>query len=193
MEFVHSGHAMVRKAATSCVLSLVVKNNEKLAKAVVEMCHDPGTTEQRAIRLQALGRCGEQVPDLNSQLESEKQRYSDLVADTPARRARILEIKKKQAQIKQMRQEQGLEDDDEERSKIKRNSGLRDKLKGRQKSKTAQLEVELEELEKEILSLDSGSFLAEIQSQEDAWQKLRQVCVSYIPCARSCACVSVLA
>ena len=35
-----------------------------------------------------------------------------------------------------------------------------------------------EELEKEILSLDSGSFLAEIQSQEDAWQKLRQVCVS---------------
>ena len=178
MEYVHSGKAIVRKAATSCVLSLVVKNNEKLAKAVVEMCHDPGTTEQRAVRLQALGRCGEQVPDLNSELESQKQRYIDLVAAMPAKRARVPEIKKKQAQIKQMRQEQGLEDDDEERSKIKRNSGLRDKLKGRQKSKTAQLEVELEELEKEMLSLDSGSFLAEIQSQEDAWQKLRQVCVS---------------
>ena len=77
---------------------------------------------------------------------------------------------------------QGLDDDeDEKRNKVKRNSGLRDKLKGRQKSEAAQLEVELEELEKEMLSLDSGSFQAEIQTQEDAWQNLRQVCMLPMP------------
>jgi lipase chaperone LimK len=106
MVFVESAKAKVRKAATSCVLALVVKNSDRLANAVVEMCHDPGSTEQRAVRMQILGRCGEPVPDLSPQLEAEKQRYSDLVAAAPAKRERILEIKRKQAQIKRMRQEQ---------------------------------------------------------------------------------------
>jgi len=90
---------------------------------------------------------------------------------------------------------QGLDDDDEDekRNKVKRNSGLRDKLKGRQKSEAAQLEVELEDLEKEILSLDSGSFQAEIQTQEDAWQKLRQVCMLPISCMQACGRAGVRA
>ena len=51
---------------------------------------------------------------------------------------------------------------------------MRDKLKGRQKSETAQLEVELEELEKQMQSLDSGSFKAELENKEASWQNLRQ-------------------
>jgi len=177
MEYVNSKNPTVRKAAEKCALALVIKNNEAFANAVVEMCSDPGSNQQRVLRMQALGCCGEHVPDIDPKLEAEEDQYRSLLAAEPAKRARIVEIKKKQAANRRMREEQGIvdTDDDNGRGKVKRSSGLRDKLKGRQKSEGAQLEAELDELEKEMLSLDSGSFKAALQKQGEAWQDLRQV------------------
>lgn len=42
MEFVDSKNKHIRRAAEACVMGLMKKNNEELAKAMVEMCHDPG-------------------------------------------------------------------------------------------------------------------------------------------------------
>ena len=124
-------------------------------------------------------RCGDAVPDLNPTLEAEKGRYREMIATKPAKLSRIVQVKKAQKRIQRQRVEQGL-DGDEDSTKPKRSSQLRDKLKGRQKGEGAQLEVELEKLQKDIDSLDSGSFLAEVQQKEDAWKLLRQV---------SCVCV----
>jgi len=54
---VDSQDAGVRRSAMRCVMGLVIKSNKALAKALVEMCSDPGTTKQRIVRLQALARC----------------------------------------------------------------------------------------------------------------------------------------
>ena len=151
------------------------------------------TKRRRAVLLMAMGKCGETVPDSSLELDAEKIRYRDLAASAPEKRNRIAEIKKKQARghrykrrsnpwpsiqkaLERMRAEQGLDDDDE---KVKSSSGLRDKVKGRQKSETAQLDIELEELEKQIFSLDSGNFEAELQAKEEDWQKLRQKRITF--------------
>jgi len=130
------------------------------------------------VRLRALGLLGETIPDESPELESHKGRYRALVEAAPSKRARIAEIKQKQAQIKRMRAEQGIDDDDNDENssgKTRRGGALREKLKSRQQSEGAQLEVELEELEKQILSLDSGSFVAELVDKEREWSQLRQV------------------
>lgn len=136
-----------------------------------------GSKRQRIVRLRALGLLGETIPDESPDLESHKERYRALVEAAPSNRARITEIKQKQAQIKRMRVEQGIDDDNDEnsRGKTRRGGALREKLKSRQQSEGAQLEVELEELEKQILSLDSGSFAAELADKEREWSQLRQV------------------
>lgn len=128
------------------------------------------------MRLKALGLLGEAVPDKSPDLESHKERYRELVEAAPSKRARITEIKQKQAQIKRMRAEQGIDDDeDEDSGKSRRGGALREKLKSRQQSEGAQLEVELEELERQIHSLDSGNFAAELAEKEGEWAQLREV------------------
>jgi hypothetical protein len=42
LEFVDSKNKHIRRAAETCVMGLMKKNNEELAKAMVEMCSDPG-------------------------------------------------------------------------------------------------------------------------------------------------------
>jgi hypothetical protein len=178
LKYVNSKKLEVRQLAEQVVLGLMVKNDLALANAMVQMYFDSAfsTKRRRAVLLMAMGKCGETVPDSSLELDAEKIRYRDLAASAPEKRNRIAEIKKKQAQIKRMRAEQGLDDDDE---KVKSSSGLRDKVKGRQKSETAQLDIELEELEKQIFSLDSGNFEAELQAKEEDWQKLRQKRITF--------------
>ena len=120
--------------------------------------------------------CCEAIPQLSSELEAEHEQYRNLVASR-AKRQRIVEIKRAQFKMQQMRAEQGLEDDDNDEAKAKkhkRGATLRQKLKGRQQNEGVRLETELEELEQQMFSLDSGSFEHKLRCMTDEWAKLRE-------------------
>ena len=167
----------VREAAAACVRALMVRNNQTLASGMMRMCAEAGTKRQRIVSLGALACCCEAIPQLSSELEAEHEQYRKLVASAPAKRQRIVEIKRAQFKMQQMRAEQGLEDDDNDEAKAKkhkRGATLRQKLKGRQQNEGVRLETELEELEQQMFSLDSGSFEHKLRCMTDEWAKLRE-------------------
>ena len=102
----------VREAAAACVRALMIRNNETLASGMMRICAEAGTKRQRVVSLGALACCCEAIPQLSSELEAEHEQYRNLVASAPAKRQRIVEIKRAQFKMQQMRAEQGLEDDD---------------------------------------------------------------------------------
>ena len=172
----------VREAAAACVRALMVRNNETLASGMMRICAEAGTKRQRVVSLGALACCCEAIPQLSSELEAEHEQYRNLVASAPAKRQRIVEIKRAQFKMQQMRAEQGLEDDDNDEAKAKkhkRGATLRQKLKGRQQNEGVRLETELEELEQQMFSLDSGSFEHKLRFMTDEWAKLRESRINF--------------
>ena len=47
LEFVDSKNKHIRRTAETCVMGLMKKNNEELAKAMVAMCSDPGARSSK--------------------------------------------------------------------------------------------------------------------------------------------------